>query len=70
MKTIKLAALLSIFALASWLGTPRLAFGAPLCDTLHGSFCSAPGSKTSCTTSDNWPSTCTCTTGFRWRCLL
>ena len=68
--TIKLMALLSILALASSLGTPHEAFAAPLCDSVHGTSCSPPGSKISCTTSDNWTSSCTCTTGYRWRCLL
>ena len=67
---MKLATLLGALTLALWVGTPRQAFAYPLCDGLHGTSCSPPGAKTSCTTSDNWTSSCTCTTGYRWRCLL
>jgi hypothetical protein len=65
---LKLAALLGIVGLASW--TNRPAFAYTSCDTLHGSFCSSPGTKTPCTTSDGFTSSCTCNTGHAWRCLL
>lgn len=67
-KLLKLAALMGIVGLASWVDRPAFAY--PLCDGLHGTACSTPGSKTPCTTSDNWTSSCTCTSGRFWRCLL
>ncbi len=67
---LKLAALLGIVAVASWSGTARPAFASPLCSSVHGTHCTTTGTTTACTTSDGFQSTCTCTSGHLWRCLL
>ena len=66
-KLLQLTALLGLAALAT-ASQPALAY--PLCDSIHGTSCTTAGAKTNCTTSDGFTSTCTCTTGHLWRCLL
>jgi hypothetical protein len=39
------------------------------CDRLNGWPCSQAGSQHACTTSDGYPSSCTCNSGA-WHCLL
>ena len=69
-KLLKLAALLGIVGAASWTGMIRPAFASPSCTSLHGHSCSPTGATTACTTSDGFPSDCTCTSGHLWRCKL
>jgi hypothetical protein len=67
---LKLTALLGILGVAVWSGASRPAFASPLCTSIHGTHCTTTGATTSCTTSDGFPSTCTCTTSHLWRCKL
>ena len=69
-RLLKLTALLGIVGAASWAGANRPAFAYPLCESIHGTSCTPTGSKTNCTTSDGFTSTCTSTSGHLWRCLL
>jgi hypothetical protein len=71
-RLLKLAALLGIVGAASWVGASRPAFAYFSCETLHGGNCMPPGAKTNCTSSDGYPSTCTCSIAppYRWHCQL
>lgn len=66
-KLLQLTVLLGLTTLAI---ASRPALASPLCDSIHGTSCTTVGAKTSCTTSDGFPSTCTCSTSHLWRCLL
>jgi hypothetical protein len=66
-KLLQLTALLGLATLAM---TSRPALAYPLCDTVNGTSCTTTNAKTPCTTSDGFDSTCTCTVGHTWRCLL
>jgi len=70
MNTKKLLQAAALLGVAVWASTSRPALAYPLCDSLHGTACTTTGAKTSCTTSDNLTSYCTCTTAHTWRCLL
>jgi hypothetical protein len=69
-RMLKLASLLGIASLTLWAGANRPVMAYPLCDGVHGTYCVTVGSKTPCTTSDGFTSSCTCTSGHFWRCLL
>ncbi len=69
-RLLTLTAVLGIVGVTSWAAASRPAYASPLCDSLHGTSCPVTGAKTPCTTSDGFPSTCTCTSTHHWRCLL
>jgi hypothetical protein len=69
-KLLRLATLLGIMGAASWGDANRPAFADAPCDLLNGTSCSPAGAKTTCTTSDGFASSCTCTRALQWRCLL
>lgn len=66
-KLLQLTALLGL-ATSAIASQPVLA--SPLCTSIHGTSCTTVGATTSCTTSDGFPSTCTCSTSHLWRCKL
>jgi hypothetical protein len=70
MKMKKLLQAAALLGVAVWASASRPVFAFPLCDSIHGTSCTTTGAKTSCTTSDNLTSSCTCTAGHTWRCLL
>ena len=70
MKLKKLLQAAALLGVAVWASASRPVFALPLCESIHGTSCSTTGAKTSCTTSDGFTSSCTCTTGHLWRCLL
>jgi hypothetical protein len=69
-RLLKLTALLGIVGAASWTGMVQPAFASPSCPSIHGTHCTTTGATTSCTTSDGFPSDCTCTVSHLWRCKL